>query len=74
MDKERAPKDIIQKCMANGLCIQEAVTGTCANKDCPHKHRGKKGDPIKTKEKKVNFNMTSFLTQVTDAALEENGA
>jgi hypothetical protein len=74
VDKEHAPKDIIQKCMANGLCIQEAVTGTCANKDCPYKHSGKKGDPIKTKEKKVNFNMTSFLTQVTDAAREESGA
>ncbi len=33
-----------------------------------------KGNPIKTKEKKVNFNMTSFLTQVTDAAREESGA
>jgi hypothetical protein len=43
------------------------------NKDCPYKHSGKKGDPIKTKEK-VNFNMTSFLTQVTDAAREESGA
>ncbi len=74
MDKERAPKDIIQKYMANGLCIQEAVTGTCDNKDYPYKHRGKKGDPIKTKEKKVNFKMTSFLTQVTDTAREESGA
>ncbi len=50
------------------------MTGTCANKDYPYKHSGKKGDPIKTKEKKVNFSMTSFLTQVTDAAREESGA
>jgi hypothetical protein len=73
VDKERAPKDIIQRYMVNGLCIQEAVTGTCDNKDYPYKHSGKKGDPIKTKVQKVNFNITSFLTQVTDAAREENG-
>jgi hypothetical protein len=73
-DKERTPKDIIQKCMVNGIYIQEEVTGTCANKDYTYKNSGKKVDPIKTKEKKVNFNMTSFLTQVTDVAREESGA